>query len=221
MVLKVKKGLRYMQKKSLTVFKEHEAGFRYKVERSIRKSIQISVIADDENYVIVKAPFRVSNALIEKELGLHRKWITKRINENRKDFLDAKIQGTIDEKELLRLKKEAKAYIPERVSYYAQIMGIKYNKVIIRAQNTRWGSCSTKGNLNFNCLLMLTPKEVIDSVIVHELAHCIHMDHSKAFYDEIYKYYPEYKKWNRWLKEHGKSILLRKKMGENNNSDES
>ena len=109
MVLKVKKGLRYMQKKSLTVFKEHEAGFRYKVERSIRKSIQISVIADDENYVIVKAPFRVSNALIEKELGLHRKWITKRINENRKVFLDAKIQGTIDEKELLRLKKEAKA----------------------------------------------------------------------------------------------------------------
>ena len=99
--------------------------------------------------------------------------------------------------------------IPERCRYYAGLMGVRYGRITIRNQKTRWGSCSAKGNLNFNCLLMLMPQEVIDSVVVHELSHLRHMDHSKAFYDEIYAVFPEYDRYNKWLKDHGAEIMRR------------
>lgn len=203
-----------MHKNNISSFYYHDAGFRYLVERSKRKNIRISILTDEEDCVLVKAPYRISDVLIKKEIDMHEKWIIKHINENRKIIDEVHKQGILSEKDISVLRNRAKEYIPHRVSYYAELMGIKYNSIFIRAQNTRWGSCSSKGNLNFNCLLMLTPPEVIDSVIVHELAHRIHMNHSKAFYEVIYTYYPEYKKWNNWLKENGKSILLRMKMGE-------
>ena len=91
-------------------------------------------------------------------------------------------------------------------------MGVTYGKITIRNQKTRWGSCSKTGNLNFNCLLMLAPPQVLDAVVVHELAHRKEMNHSPRFYREIEKVYPEYEKWNRWLKENG-AILLKRMSG--------
>ena len=115
----------------------------------------------------------------------------------------------LTQSELDALKKDAKRLIPERVRYYAARLGITYGRVAIRAQHSRWGSCSSKGNLNFNCLLMLTPPEVIDSVVVHELCHLKEMNHSRRFYDEVYRVYPEYDKWHRWLSDHGGAIMKR------------
>ena len=99
--------------------------------------------------------------------------------------------------------------IPQRAAYYAQRIGVSYGKITIRCQKTRWGSCSSKGNLSFNCLLMLTPPEVLDSVVVHELCHRKFMNHSQQFYQEVLKAYPEYRKWNRWLKKNGVVLLRR------------
>ena len=121
----------------------------------------------------------------------------------------ASSQGALTSEDLRQLAKKAVSVIPLRVSYYARLMGVTYGNITIRAQRTRWGSCSQKGNLNFNCLLMLTPPEVIDSVVVHELAHRRQMNHSKQFYEEIYKVYPDYDRWNRWLKENGDIIMKR------------
>ncbi len=73
----------------------------------------------------------------------------------------------------------------------------------IRSQRTKWGSCSAKGNLSFNCLLMLAPPEFLDSIVVHELCHRKEMNHSKRFYAEVLRVFPEYRKWNKWLKENG------------------
>ena len=87
--------------------------------------------------------------------------------------------------------------------------GISYGRITIRNQKSRWGSCSEKGNLNFNCLLMLTPPDVIDYVVVHELCHRIHMDHSAAFWAEVQKVLPDYKKAKKWLKDNGSSIIGR------------
>ena len=101
--------------------------------------------------------------------------------------------------------------IPERVRYYAPLVGVTYGKVTIRNQRTLWGSCSAKGNLSFNCLLMLCPPEVIDSVVVHELCHRKEMNHSERFYAEVLRVFPEYRKWDRWLKKNGRSI--RNRMG--------
>lgn len=113
----------------------------------------------------------------------------------------------LTQQELEALKKEAKRLIPERVRYYAAKLGITYGRVAIRAQRSRWGSCSSKGNLNFNCLLMLTPREVIDSVIVHELCHRRQLNHSKAFWKLVYEAMPDYGTWDRWLKDHGRELI--------------
>ena len=99
--------------------------------------------------------------------------------------------------------------IPERVRYYAERIGVRPKKITIRNQKSRWGSCSAGGNLNFNCLLMLAPTEVMDSVVVHELCHMKEMNHSERFYREVYRVYPEYDRCHRWLKEHGAELLAR------------
>ena len=111
--------------------------------------------------------------------------------------------------QLRALARQARAYLPERVAYYEPLIGVHAGRVTIRTQKSRWGSCSSKGNLNFNCLLMLTPPEVIDSVVVHELCHLKEMNHSQRFYDEVYRVYPEYDKWHRWLSDHGGAIMKR------------
>ena len=82
-------------------------------------------------------------------------------------------------------------------------MGVDYGRITIRNQKTRWGSCSAKGNLNFNCLLMLMPTEVIDYVVVHELCHLKEMNHSNAFWREVKQVLPDYRKQVKWLKDEG------------------
>ena len=99
--------------------------------------------------------------------------------------------------------------IPDRVRHFAPKVGVTVRRITIRNQTTRWGSCSAAGNLNFNCLLMLTPPEVIDSVVVHELCHLLQMNHSPAFYAEVHRVYPDYDRWNDWLKAHGREIMRR------------
>ena len=82
-------------------------------------------------------------------------------------------------------------------------------QIVIRTQYARWGSCSSKGNLNFNCLLALVPPEVLAYVFVHELCHRKQMNHSAAFYKEVERVFPEYKRCNRWLKQNGSVYLER------------
>ena len=109
------------------------------------------------------------------------------------------------------LSEKAKQIISERVKYYASEIGVTYNRITIRCQRTRGGSCSSKGNLNFNCLLVLFDREIIDSVVVHELCHRKHMNHSARFYKEVEAVFPEYKRCHKWLNENGGIYLERLK----------
>ena len=113
--------------------------------------------------------------------------------------------------EVRALAEQALQTIPPRVAHYARLLGVTCGRITIRNQRTRWGSCSSKGNLNFNCLLMLTPPEVVDSVIVHELCHLKEMNHSDRFYREVLRIYPDYWRWDKWLKENGDLIMMRLK----------
>ena len=88
-------------------------------------------------------------------------------------------------------------------------MNLQYGRITIRNQKTRWGSCSGKGNLNFNCLLMLAPDEIVDYVVVHELCHLIEMNHSKAFWAQVENVLPDYRERRKWLKDHGNEIMRR------------
>ena len=118
---------------------------------------------------------------------------------------DKRIPGTeAAERRSERIEtKGLKETITKRVSYFARLMGVSYRNITIREQKTRWGSCSSEKNLNFNWKLILAPPEVLDYVVVHELCHLKEMNHSKAFWDEVEKVMPEYETYKLWLKENG------------------
>jgi hypothetical protein len=111
--------------------------------------------------------------------------------------------------ELKALKKAAAEKIPERVKFFAPIVGADYGKITIRSQRTRWGSCSARGDLSFNCLLMLCPGDVLDYVVVHELCHRKQMNHSAAFWSEVERVLPDYKSRRKWLKDNGGGLINR------------
>lgn len=188
-----------------------EEGWRKKMEyeliRSRRRSIGIEVTWDGE--VRVRAPYAAPidkiNALLESRAG----WIeeTRDKIRVRKQQMDQTGIKRLNQAELEELADQAAEYIPQRVAFFAKKMGVTYGRITIRNQKSRWGSCSAKGNLNFNCFLMMTPPEVIDYVVVHELCHRREMNHSKAFWACVEEVLPDYKKQERWLKEYGSMII--------------
>lgn len=174
--------------------------------RTKRKTLAIEITRDAR--VLVRAPYRMKNADIQKFVEEKREWIEKNLRLMKEKQLNQPIEPLTME-EIKQLAEKAMVKIPQRVAYYATIVGVTYGKITIRNQKTRWGSCSRKGNLNFNCLLMLAPEEVLDYVVVHELCHRKEMNHSKRFWNEVERVLPSYRKQESWLKENGESIMRR------------
>lgn len=179
------------------------------VFRSNRKTIAIQVNPDLT--VTVRAPKCATDKDIEQLLNKKMSWIQKSIDKIRekKAAYEKEDITPLSYAEIQELADRALAYIPGRVAYFAEQIGVDYGRITIRNQKTRWGSCSGKGNLNFNCLLMLAPPEVIDYVVVHELCHRKEMNHSKAFWDEVERILPDYKKYAQWLKNEGSLLIQR------------
>jgi len=100
-------------------------------------------------------------------------------------------------------KEKAKEIFTERAQYYSEIMNLKYSKIRIMSAKRRWASCSKKGNLNFNWRLVMAPLNIIDYVVVHELAHLIEYNHKKKFWEKVEKVLPDYKLRRKWLKDNG------------------
>lgn len=107
-----------------------------------------------------------------------------------------------------RYKNAARARLEARTAYYHSITGGQYTSITIRDQKTRWGSCSSRGTLSFNYRLIFAPPQVLDYVVVHELCHLTHMNHSKDFWNKVASVMPEYKVYRLWLKEHGQELTL-------------
>lgn len=106
------------------------------------------------------------------------------------------------------LKKESKRIITKRVSYLAKENGFEFNKIAIRDQSSRWGSCSSDKNLNFSWRLAISPPKVMDYVIIHELAHLRQMNHSKVFWQIVEEIMPDYKESYNWLRENGHELKM-------------
>lgn len=172
-----------------------------------RKTISLEVTKDAQ--VIVRAPRSMSTAEIQSFVESKSEWIEKHRKEAEKRLATRNEQERISLQKVKELAEQAKEYIPQRVDHYAEIIGVTYGRITIRNQRTRWGSCSGKGNLNFNCLLMMMPKEIIDYVIVHELCHRKEMNHSTAFWKEVENVLPDYREYRMWLKENGGSFIER------------
>lgn len=178
----------------------------YTLLRSNRRTVGMEI---NGGKLIVRAPYSMSREAVKRFVAEHEPWIRKHLAleaEQRKGA--AQVQKLTGE-EIAALADRALAVIPERVRHYAPIVGVTYGGITIRNQRTKWGSCSAKGNLNFNCLLMLAPPEVVDAIVVHELCHRKEMNHSQRFYEEVRRVFPDYDKWNGWLKDHGQELMSR------------
>ena len=178
----------------------------YRLIRSRRRTMSATVKA---GILEVRVPLSTGKKEIDEFILKHREWIEKHLEESRVAEQMEKGEPGISMIEIRALADEALKVIPKRVKYYAEKIGVSYGRITVRNQKSRWGSCSAKGNLNFNCLLMLAPVEVLDSVIVHELCHRKHMNHSAAFYAEVLRVYPDYHRWDKWLKDNGGRLIRR------------
>ena len=171
---------------------------QYQLIRSDRRSIGIQITADG---VVVRAPKGLRDGEIDRFVQSKRSWIEAHL----KKLPPA--QPKLTEAQVRTLADRALTVIPERVRHFAPLVGVSYGRITIRNQHTRWGSCSAKGNLNFNCLLMLTPDHVIDYVVVHELCHRLEMNHSARFWAQVERVLPDYRESLGWLKEHEQALI--------------
>lgn len=170
---------------------------------SQRETISMQ-LSDDGNF-LVKAPVGCPKKDIEKFIERSENWIKRSL----KRYSELKDFQPFTLEEIQEMADKALEVIPQRVKFYAEKIGVTYGRITVRNQRIKWGSCGLNGNMNFNSLLMATPMEVVDSVVVHELCHRRYMDHSKEFYEEIYRVYPDYDKWDKWLKDNGGLLIKR------------
>lgn len=167
----------------------------YEIVFSSRKTLAITV--NSQGKVIVRAPKGTSKKRIEEAVRSNASWIEKNIkkmSEVSEKFNDA----DIEEERLLR--KRAKELLPEKVNYYSALIGVTPTRITVTGARTRFGSCSGKNSISFSFYLMRFPDEAIDYVVVHELCHILHHNHSKEFYKEIEKILPDYKQRIKLLK---------------------
>lgn len=183
-----------------------------KIIRSNRRTLALEITLMGQ--VIVRAPWLVSDTQIRSFIESKSSWLSKQLQKKEKEIELLQEEGFFTEEEIKRLQALAKQVIPEKVAYYARLMGVSYGRISIRKQKSRWGSCSREGNLNFNCLLIMAPPEVLDYVVVHELCHRIEMNHSAKFWAQVEQVIPEYRTYRKWLKEHGGRLMMRMHGGE-------
>lgn len=177
-----------------------------KITYSRRKTLSLRILPDGS--LDIRAPLGMPRRDIDFFLAEKADWIRT----HRAQVLSDRQQGQrhpISDEELETLKDLAQGPILESLRLFAPQMGVTYGRVTIRCQKTRWGSCSSAGNLNFNCLLALAPREVLDYVVVHELAHRRHMDHSESFWREVERILPDYRERRAWLTRNGGALLAR------------
>ena len=180
---------------------------RLQVVRSGRKTLSMSVQQDGS--VLIRAPYRSPESEIRRFAEGHRDWIAKQQAKVRERARAREEIRPMSREELEELAELAERWIPERAGMFARRMGVSFGRITIRNQKTKWGSCTSTGNLNFNCLLMLAPESVRDYVIVHELSHRKQMNHSPAFWAEVERILPDYRASRQWLKDHGQELMLR------------
>mgnify|MGYP001256756014 FL=1 len=106
-----------------------------------------------------------------------------------------------------RYMEQAEKILPEQVEYYSKLLNVPYKKIKIKDQKSRWGSCSNKGTINLNWRIIMAPNQVSAYVIIHELTHLKHMDHSRSFWQTVESYLPDYRKWKKWLAVNGKLLM--------------
>ena len=177
--------------------------YDYRIIRSDRRTVAIQITRNGA--VLVRCPRRMPEAEVRRFVAEKSAWIEGHLTALRA----VPQEPVLTDGELHARARQAMEVIPVRVAHFAPLVGVTCGAITIRSQRSRWGSCSGKGNLSFNCLLMLTPPEVLDYVVVHELFHRLEMNHSPRFWAEVERVLPDYRTRRKWLKDHGGALLRR------------
>lgn len=177
------------------------------VIRSRRKTLSLELT--DDGRVLLRAPLRCPRRELEAFAERHRAWIERKLRESEERRRALAAVPKLTEEELRALQKRGKQVFPARCAYYAPLLGVSWSRISVRKQRSKWGSCSAKGGLNFNCLLLLAPGRVLDYVVVHELCHRREMNHSQRFWALVGGLCPDYRESRRWLRENGGALLAR------------
>jgi predicted metal-dependent hydrolase len=164
----------------------------YKLKKNSKQK-NIRFIVHQDGSLIVTAPKTCRASFIEKEIIKNSDWIVRQTDYKKQNI-------TVEKCVVNYMKKALKPIIEAKLLQFNSYYNFKYNRISIRYQKTRWGSCSSEGNLSFNCKLMCVSDELRDYVVVHELCHLKEMNHSKQFWQLIEKTIPDYKKNRKELK---------------------
>lgn len=172
----------------------------YELKR-YRRSRRIKLLLYSDGHFRVTAPYGLPIIFIERFLRSREEWINKKLKDTKinKPKVDTK-------KEFQALKKEAKRFAIERLEELNKIYGFKFNKITIRNQRSRWGSCTKSGNLSLNYKIIKLPKHLADYIMVHELCHLKEMNHSQKFWDLVAKTFPNHKELRKELVLSGRSM---------------
>lgn len=186
----------------------NELTIPYEIIRSKRKTYGICVAPGGK--VTVRIPLRGSERFAVTMVEEKREWIALKVRKMQTVApRPPQKEKTPYERRLeAPYRQAAKEYITKRADYFADQLGVSYCTITIRDQKTRWGSCSSKGNLSFNWRLILAPPKVLDYVVVHELCHRREMNHSPRFWALVQSMMPDYKQHRKWLKENGDRLVL-------------
>jgi len=170
----------------------------YELVRSNRKTLALHVKRDGS--LEVRAPQRTSIEFIESFIQKKRTWIEATQN-NLSERQAVKKTVRLSQKEAVQFKKKAKEHLREKCAYFSDIMGLRHGEIRINSAKTRWGSCNRKGDINFTYRLLFVPEEVVDYVVVHELAHLKQMNHSAKFWSIVEQTMPDYRERRKRLRE--------------------
>ena len=167
----------------------------YTLIRSSRRTMALEITRDGR--LLVRAPQRAPQAVIDRFVASHADWIAAHLEKQRQR---AQAHPPLTEDEIAALRQKARDILPGRVAHYAERMGVAPTGVKITGAKTRFGSCSAKNSLCFSLYLMAYPDAAVDYVVVHELAHIRHKNHSPAFYAEVARVMPDYRERRKLLK---------------------
>jgi len=192
---------RFLEAKKPWIFKHME-------RHEIRESIPQRSFVEGE-----RLPYMGRELLLQTQ-GQPGKYTTIKLEEHNicvylaEDIPKSTWEEVVRDAVIFTYQQQAKKIFAMKLDYYAKIMGLKYNQLRIKEQRTKWGSCSRQGNINLNWRVIMAPEEVIDYLILHELAHLKHMNHSKEYWHYVASFMSDYKTWQKWLKEKGRSLII-------------
>jgi predicted metal-dependent hydrolase len=163
----------------------------------------LSLTIEQDGSITIRAPKGIGKRHIDDFLKQKKKWIIKHVEKaklrNEKSEIFAQ---KIDKKEIPKYKKMARKRLEERADHFSSTYGLRYKSIRLSSAKTRWGSCGPTNNLNFNWVIIFAPPQIIDYLVVHELAHTRHKNHQKHFWQTVEEMHPEYKENRKWLREH-------------------